>query len=49
MLMTGFISWIATPIDQTKSNPLANQEESSITKFWLVSTLSQCHQEEFSL
>ena len=32
MLMTGFIRWIATLIDQTKSNPLANQEESSITK-----------------
>ena len=32
MLMTGFIRWIATPTDQTKSNPLANQEESSITK-----------------
>ena len=32
MLMTRFISWIITPRDQTKSNPLANQEESSITK-----------------
>ena len=32
LLMTGFISGVVTPKDKTKSNPLANQKVSSITK-----------------
>ena len=32
MFMTGVISGIVTPRDQRESNPLANQEERSITK-----------------